>query len=165
MKQQWLSRKIMLGIGLASLVAVFGVESRASAQEESQGKYITEATVRLTKLVAKANKDGYKLQDNTFSIGGGWLKQSTEVWVPLYTVQLEAGKKYRFLAAGDADAKDVDIEVQDAKGKTVASDTADDAEATVEYSPTAAGRYIVRIRLYASDKNLPCVCLGLVMSK
>jgi hypothetical protein len=55
--------------------------------------------------------------------------------------------------------------VQDATGKTVASDTLTDPEATVEYTPQAAGRYTVRIRLYASDKNLPCVCLGLVMSK
>ena len=26
------------------------------------------------------------------------------------------------------------------------------------------GRYLVRIRLYASDNNLPCVCLGVVMA-
>jgi len=166
MKQQWLSRngQFVLGVCLASLLTVLATETRVSAQD-GQGKYITEATVRLTKLVNAANGAGYILQDNSFSIGGGWLKQSTANWVPLYTVQLVAGKKYRFIAAGDVDAKDVDLEVQDANGKTVASDTATNPEAVVEYTPAAAGRYTVRIRLYASDNNDPCVCLAIVMAK
>jgi len=149
---------------LAGLLTVLVGENRASAQE-GQGKYITEATVRLIKLVNQGNGDGFKLQDNSFSIGGGWLRQSTTTWVPLYTVQLTAGKNYRFLAAGDADAKDVDLEVLDPNGKVVASDTDTDPNAIVNYRPKAGGRYTVRIRLYAAANNVPCVCLAVVMSK
>jgi hypothetical protein len=77
---------------------------------------------------------------------------------------LTGGKKYRFIAAGDADARDVDLEVQDANGKVVAKDVRTDPEAIVEFTPQNTGRYLVRIRLYASDNHLPCFCLGVVMA-
>lgn len=154
--------RFTLGVCVASAFALVASTSQVNAQ---QGKYIIEASARLSKLVDTANGAGYSLQDNSFSIGGGWLKQSQTTWVPLYTVQLVAGKKYRFIAAGDVDAKDVDLEVLDKDNNVVASDTATAANATVDYSPKMTGRYLVRIRLYDSDKNLPCVCLGIVMTK
>ncbi len=154
--------RFTLGICIASVIALVASANQASAQ---QGKFITEASARLSKLVDAANGAGYTLQDNSFSIGGGWLKQSASNWVPLYTVQLTAGKKYRFLAAGDVDAKDVDLEVLDSNNNVVASDTATASTATVDFTPKNSGRYLVRIRLYESDNNLPCVCLGIVMTK
>lgn len=160
----WSSRgRFIVGVCLASVLAVLVSDNRASAQ--GQGVYVTQASAKLTKLIDTGNKDGFGLNDNTFSIGGGWLKQSTTNWVPLFTVQLTGGKSYRFLAAGDNDAKDVDLEVLDANGKVVAQDSETDPTATVDFTPNATGRYLVRIRLYGSDNNLPCVCLGIVMSK
>jgi len=145
-------------------LAVFASASRGSAQE-GQGKYITEASVRLTRLISTANKDGYQLQENSFSIGGGWLKQSKETWVPIYKVSLEEGKQYRFLAARDEDAKDVDLEILDADGKRVAMDEKTDPEAVVDFVPNASGTYQVRIRLYDSMNNVPCACLSIVLNK
>lgn len=160
------SRMLVLGAMLVSVAVILGGADRASAQ---QGVYVSQAAARLTKLIDDGNKAKFSLQDNSFSIGGGWLKQSTTTWVPLFTVQLTEGKSYRFLAAGDNDAKDVDLEVIDEKGKIVASDTATNAEAIVDYNPTVSGRYLVRIRLYDSvaenNTKVPCVCLGIVMSK
>ena len=102
-----------LAIGLCvAIVASLIAENRACAQ---QGGYITQAAARLSKLVDKGNADGYSLQNNSFSIGGGWLKKGEE-WVSIYTVQLTAGKQYRFLASGDNDAKDVDLRIMDVKG-------------------------------------------------
>ena len=154
--------RFALIVCLASLAAVLGSDTRASAQ---QGKYVTEAADRLTKLVNTANKAGYNLHDNAFSIGGGWLKQSKKDWIPLFTVQLTAGKSYRFLAAGDADAKDVDLEILDSNNKVVAQDSATDPTATVDFVAKTSGRYTVRIRLYESDNNDPCVCLAVMMTK
>ena len=160
MKNSW----SMLGVFLASVLTMLAAENRAIAQA-GQGVYITQASARLTKLVDAANKGGYSLQDNSFSIGGGWLKQSQTTWVPLFTVPLTEGTTYRFLAAGDNDAKDVDLEVQDKDGKTVAVDVKTDPEAIVDFTPTTTGTYVVRIRLYDSDRNQPCVCLAVVMTK
>jgi hypothetical protein len=154
--------RLALVVCLASVMTVLVSENRASAQ---QGKYVTEAADRLTKLINHANKADYVLQNNSFSIGGGWLKQSKKDWIPLFTVQLTAGKSYRFLAAGDADAKDVDLEILDDNNKIVAQDAETDPTATVDFTPRVSGRYTVRIRLYGSDNNDPCVCLAVVMTK
>ncbi len=147
----------------AGLVVVVVCTGRASAQEK-QGVYVAQASQRLIKLIDKANGDGYKLQDNKLSIGGGWMRQGND-WVKLYSIVLEKGTPYRFLAAGDADAQDVDLQVLDSNGKVVAEDTKNDPEAVVDFTPAASQQYQVRVRLYASRDNLPCVCLGIVMSK
>jgi len=162
-RQAWFPRSLWAGcvLGMTVVVCAAGV---APAQEK-QGIFITQASARLTKLIDKGNGDGYKLDDNSFSIGGGWLAQSTTKWVPLYTVTLQSGRSYRFLAAGDADAKDVDLEVRDAAGKRVASETSTAPEASVDFRPESTQQYKVYVRLYASRENLPCVCLAVLLSK
>jgi hypothetical protein len=168
MKQRMLSRngQFVLGVCLASLLTLVGVQNHAGAQD-GQGKYITQSTIRLIKLVDAANKAGYALQDNSFSIGGGWVKQGKDNWVGLYTVQLTAGKSYRFLASGDADAKDVDLQIVDPTDvtKVYKEDVDTAADAIVDFTPETTGRYLVRIRLYDSANDLPCVCVSTVMSK
>ncbi|MGE0529517.1 MAG: PPC domain-containing protein [Bdellovibrionales bacterium] len=145
-----------------SFVLVAVPQARA---QEGQGKYITEATMRLMKLADKSNADGFEMKDNLFSIGGGWLKQGKETWVALFTISLVQGKQYRFLAAGDGDAKDLDLQIVDAKGKVVAEDVATNPEAIVNFTPPATGTYVIRLRLYDSRNNLPCACLGVVLDK
>ncbi len=154
--------RFTFGVCVASLLALAAGGTRASAQ---QGPYVTQTAARLSKLINDANKAGYSLHDNSFSIGGGWLKQSQSNWIHLYTIELKAGTKYRFLAAGDNDAKDVDLEVLDANNKVVAQDVATDPTATVDFTPGKTGQYHIRIRLYDSRENLPCVCLGILMTK
>ncbi len=162
MKSQFSRSRLGLAVCLAGLLAFSVGAANVQAQ---QGKYVAEASTRLVKLINATNGNGYKLQDNTFSIGGGWLKKSTSAYTPLFTVTLQQGTQYRFLAAGDADAKDVDLEVVNADGDVVASDSKTDPQAVVNYTAQKGGRYTVRVRLYASDMDLPCVCLAIVMSK
>jgi hypothetical protein len=169
-------RRFSVVFCVALLVAVWGVPAslpqaqvarpvQGSAQPEAQGKYVNSASARLVKLVDAGNRDGYKLQDNAFSIGGGWLKQSTSTWVPLYGLNLTAGKNYRFIAVGDLDARDLDLAVVNDLGNPVASDTANAPEAVVNFRPNKTGVYTVKLRLYASDNNEPSVCISTVMVK
>lgn len=153
--------KKCLGI-LFALAALFGF---AAATPADQGKYITSASARLTKLIDLSNTLGYKLKNDSFSIGGGWLKQGAGNWVNLYTITLTKGNDYRFLAAGDQDSKDVDLQIVNESGTVVASDTAVSNEAIVGFRPAATARYTVRLRLYASRDNVPCVCLGIMLVK
>jgi hypothetical protein len=143
---------------------IVAAPGNGTAQQSGQGQYVVEAAARLSKLVGAANKAGYEFQSNNFSVGGGWLKQSQKNWVPLYTVTLQAGKRYRFIAAGDADARDVDLEIKDASGRTVKADASTDPEAVVDYSPETTGKYLVRVRLYQSKDDVDCLCLAVVMS-
>jgi hypothetical protein len=158
------SLRFTLGVCMASALALIVSDNRACAQLK-QGPFVTQAASRLTKLIDSANKNGYSLADNSFSIGGGWLKQSQEDWIPLYSVNLKAGTTYRFLAAGDNDAKDVDLDVQDSNGTTVVKDDKTDPTAVVTYTPKKDGKYLVRVRLYDSRESLPCVCLSVMMIK
>jgi hypothetical protein len=160
--KQWL--RLTLVLCLASIL-MFLVLPRAAGAQEGQGKYVTEASVRLIRLVNAANRHGYKLHANTLSLGGGWLKKGTDTWVPLYTIKLEEGKQYRFIAAGDAEARDVDLEIQDADGKVVAHDDKTEPEAVVDFTPKTTGSYTVRIRLNDSMNSLPCFCVAIVMTK
>src|ERR1043165_8607641 len=134
-----------LGTLLATVLTLLSAD-RASAQD-GPGKYITEASARLIKLVNNAHANGYRLQNNSFSLGGGWLTQGQNNWVALYTITLDAGKEYRFMAAGDYDAKDVDLQVLDPSNNVVAQDVGVEPEAIVNYRANTTGRYLVRIRL------------------
>jgi hypothetical protein len=61
------------------------------------------------------------------------------------------------------DARDVDIQVLDPDGRTVASDTLTAPEAIVGYTPTKTGRYSVRVRLYSSRDNLPAFVVAALL--
>jgi len=163
LKLSWRAR-FVLGACLASLLSLVAAGNTADAQG-GQGKYVAEASQRLVGLINKANGDGFSLADDRFSIGGGWLKQGAGNWVSLYTIQLTAGKQYRFLAAGDNDATDVDVEIQDLNGKTLKADTGTAPEAIVDFTPKTSGRYLVRVRLFASRNGVPCVCLAIAMHR
>jgi hypothetical protein len=165
MRNQVLSSRgrFTLGICLAATLALVAAETRVAAQE-NQGRFINQASKRLVEMIAKANDDGFILASNQLSIGGGWLRQSTE-WVTLYSVQMEGGRLYRVVAAGDGDARDVDVEILNAKQNVVAKDEKVDPTATVNYRPPVTGRYTVRARLYDARGNEPCVVLAIVMVK
>ncbi len=137
----------------------------ATAQDKTgQGKYLTEASARLGKLIGTANQAGYVFYNNQFSVGGGWLQQGENNWVNLYTVTLQAGKNYRIMAAGDFDAKDVDLQIADLKAtKAFKTDEDTASEAVIDFTPNVTQRYLVRVRLYDSNQNLPCMCLAIVM--
>ena len=151
--------------GACCLIAMtFLTTGRLAGQEKGQGNYVVQASTKLSTLINKANNDRYVLQDG-FSTGGAWIKQSADKWVPIYTVQLTEGRKYRFLAAGDNDTKDLDLEIQDSTGKTLASDEDIAATAVVDFAPSVSGRYTVRLRLFDSQNEVPCFCFVAVMVK
>ena len=135
-------------------MALMFVSAGSSAAQEGRSVYVRQASTRLAKLMDDAERDKFILPANAFSIGGGWLNQSTDQWIPLFTVQLTEGKAYRFLAAGDNDTNDLDLEIQDASGKVVAQDVGVAADAKVEFTPQMSGRYTVRLRLYDSKKSV-----------
>lgn len=157
LRAQW----VVIGIFPAFLLALLADPRDAGAQTK-QGKYLTQASTRLAALVDAGNKAGYTLYSNSFTLGGGWLKKSDE-WAVSYPVELTAGKKYRFLAAGDDDAKHVDLRVLDPKGDQVAIDDEKTVDAVINYTPKMTGKYTVQIRLHDSKGENPCVCLCAVM--
>lgn len=148
-----------------SFLSVFVLLLAWSQADAQQGKYVNSSAARMVKLIDQANGAGYKLQNDGFSIGGGWLKQGRDHWVPIFTTALKAGQDYRLIAVGDMDAKDVDIQILNEAGQIVASDTAASPEAIVNFRPSATGRYTIRLRLYSSQGDVPAVCMCILMTR
>jgi hypothetical protein len=116
-------------------------------------------------MVDASIRSGYRVNGNSFFMGGALLKQSQQNWVGLATVDLDPARSYVFLAAGDGDATDVDIQIVNSSGAVVAQDATANVEATVEYRPNVGGRYTIRMRLYASQGNAPCYCIAAMLGK
>jgi hypothetical protein len=149
------------GICLTCLLALMGSGDQANAQGNT---YLNQAAKRLSKRIDKANSEVYVLVSNQLSFGGGWLKQSKE-WTSLFTITLEAGKDYRFVVEGDDDARDIDLQLMDPAGKVVAIDVRLPPTSEVNYRPAKTLPYVVRVRLYASRNNLPCMVLATALVK
>jgi hypothetical protein len=127
---------------------------------------LDEATKRLTRLIQYEEKEGYKLINDKVSIGGGYLIRGMGLapgdWVSTIEMTLEAGKSYTVLAAGDDDVRDIDVDLQDSQGKVVGQN---DESGTIQHRPKTTQVYRIRMRLFASRNNVPCVCLVIVMAK
>jgi len=64
-----------------------------------------------------------------------------------WQVNLQGAASYRIIGACDNECKNVDIELIDASGGVVASDTAPDDKPVVNFTPASNGQYIVRVIL------------------
>jgi hypothetical protein len=62
-----------------------------------------------------------------------------------WSINLVGGAAYRIIGACDNECSDVDIELIDAAGTVVASDTLPDDYPIVDHAPSANGAYVVRM--------------------
>jgi len=146
----------LLGIALLA-----GVAPRAQAQGKATGQFMDQAVVRVTDLAASPKYAKYGYSDG-ISILGGWMNQGGKL---SFTMDLNGGTDYLLLAGGDKDAEDVDLEILDATGAVVASDTAVSPEAIVPFTPRRNGRFTLRMTLFQSKNKFPCVCAMTVLKK
>ena len=146
------------------LCAFCCLTQQADAQDRTKtSKYLGQASEALSGLMAKAEDDGLKLE-KSMTLAGGWIDKS-EKWTNLYQLYLPEGTTHRFMAAGDADATDVDIRLTDPDGNVAAVDDGVARTAVVNFTSKKSSYYIVQVRVYASVKNVPCVCLTAVYKR
>lgn len=81
-----------------------------------------------------------------------------------WPVTLQRGQTYAFVGACDNECNDVDIVVEDASGREVASDVLTDDYPVVQYEPTASGRYTARIVLVTCTIE-PCYVGGRLLQQ
>lgn len=91
--------------------------------------------------------------DGTHSVSGVFLQKGEAYTLGRY---LESDREYVFIASGDTDAKDVDLEILDAAENRVAGDTLTARDATVRYRPASSGQYRIRVRLYDAERPAYC---------
>jgi hypothetical protein len=152
---------LLAGFAIA-LALLFSSAGPAAAQGKATSEFFAEAFVPMVKIVDAATKNlGYGLNEGT-SILGAWVKNNGRVDMEL---PLNAGQQYAFLATGDLDAEDVDLFILDKNGNVLAQDVRPNREAAVEFKPAVSGRYTLRLHLFKSRNNLPCVCVATVLRK
>lgn len=133
----------------------------AKAQGKSTGQFMAEAVVRVTNIANGPGFRGFGYADG-ISIMGGWVNERASLD---FSFDLLGGVEYKFVAGGDLDASDVDLDILDAGGRVVASDKGLQPEAIVALRPAANGRFTLRMTLFQSNKGVPCVCTAVILKK
>jgi hypothetical protein len=151
-----------IGTSLTILALLAGPLQRCQAQGRSTGEYMSQAFLRVTALSAVADSLGRYGYSDGICIVGGWVDAGQTM---PFALTLERGYEYLILAGGDNDAFDVDMEVVDSRGNVLESDTKTDPSAVVPFAPRATGVYTLRLTLYKSRMNVPCVCVLTVLKK
>ncbi len=159
-----LSLRTLRGMFVSSLCmgVLLGVANRSQAQNDTS-QYVEEAAKNLRPVIKTAVDDGYRMQKG-LTLAGGWLDKG-ENWTKMLSLELSGGRSYRIVGAGDFDAKNVDMRITDRDGKELVADKGVQKTPVVNFTPPVGAQYRVEMRVFASNNNVPCVCLMSVMIK
>ncbi len=144
-------------VALATLVA----SAPASAKEWVPGKYLDQAMTRVISSVRKVtDKTAYGLDDQSSCFIGAYLEEGKSVGAA--TIPLTGGTEYAFIAGGDDDVNDLDIELRDADGDVVAKDVENDSNPVVVFTPKEDGKYKVVMKLVSTKAKGSFVAYALL---
>jgi hypothetical protein len=104
---------------------------------------VEQANERLFGIIRELRERYPTLKDRS-EYGIGTLEEGE---TELYVEYFEAGKTYLVVAVGCDAARDIDVGIVDADGKTMAADTDADAAAAVVFEPKVTARYVVGVSM------------------
>lgn len=146
----------------AAILVLAGAIATVGAQGESSANFLNQAFVRVTDSASAAAKLGNFGYDEGVSILGAWVHCRDNV---MYYVPLTRGVNYMFVAGGDNDAQDIDLEIQDDKGRVVAVDNRVAADAMATLAAPSTGWFTLKLTLAKSRKDFPCVCVVAILKE
>lgn len=130
---------------LASAMLLGLLAGAASADDDTV--YIRECvTAAVEQAKAAGSYTGYGAATNSFSLMGGWLSTGETLQ---YQMEVEEGKGYLFVGAGDRDIKDLDLSVTD--GDATVEDTEDDNTPFVHIEAKAATTITITMTNFAGS--------------
>lgn len=148
-------------IVIAALLSI-GSVTTIWAQGQNSASYLSQAFIRVTDSASGAAKLGNFGYDDGISILAAWVDCRDSV---MYYVPLTKGVNYMFVAGGDNDSQDVNLEIQNADGKTVASENRVAADAMLTLTAPTTDWYTLKLTLAKSRANLPCVCVACILKE
>ena len=104
----------------------------------------TESMIRLMDRIARRELKTYKRVINPPRFGYLEPERTIEL-----SFNLRRGQSYGFVAVGDDNADDVDMELVDSSGKILIEDKDDDPSAVITYVPKQKGVYNLRVIMYS----------------
>ena len=141
------------------IVTLFWLLTGAVQAQETPAKAPTEtpetdisARSRALDLAGAFSNDGYKIRD-------GFWKGALEPDRPKFLeVNLFSGNEYWFSGAAVPPARQIGIQIYDAKGQPVKIQTYEDGPvAAAGFVPEESGQYFVGIRLLSGEKSEFCL--------
>jgi hypothetical protein len=137
------------------------VASAAQSQGRVSAGYWTQAFIRVTDTAAGAAKLGNYGYQAGISILGAWVDARDRCE---FSIWLKKDVNYMFVAGGDNDAQDVDVNILDSMtGKSLANEDREAPDAMVPFAPPADDYYTLRLTLAKARNNLPCICVVCVL--
>lgn len=131
--------------------AVQAQEEPANVQVETLDTEIS-ARSRVLELAGAFSNDGYKIRD------GFWAGNLEPDRPKFLEVNLFSGNEYWFSGAATPPARQIGIQIYDAKGQPVKIQTYEDGPvAAAGFVPEVSGQYFVGIRLLSGEKSEFCL--------
>lgn len=146
-------RTLPLSLALLTLTAT--AVSLAQAPGAATGQYFFQAFERVTKTAQDNAQIGDYGYNEGISILGAWVKNGDSL---SFGFPLKADVNYLFIAAGDNDAQDIKVSIENKDGKVIETEKREAPDAMVPFTPPADGTYTFRLGLPKSRNNLPCIC-------
>lgn len=145
----------LLEVSLVLVVSAVAAVGFAQAPGAATGQYFFQAFERVT----KAAQDNAKIGDYGYNDGicilGAWVKNGDSI---TFGFPLKKDINYLFIAAGDNDAQDIGVSIEDKNGNVLETEKREAPDAMVPFAPPEDGSYTFRLRLPKSRNNLPCIC-------
>jgi hypothetical protein len=129
-----------------------------AATAEGQALLTPEQRAQLEQLVRNYLDEAVRRNAQGLNPAPGFADEITDLQPGRdhrWQVDLAAGTNYRVVGGCDNECSNLDIELIDARGGVVASDLGPDDFPVVNFTPSANGRYIVRIMMQACSVA-PC---------
>jgi hypothetical protein len=117
--------------------------SGALAAAPGASASVEQAQDRLFALIGELRERFPSLADRT-EYGIGTLEEGE---TELYVESFQAGTTYLVVAVGCEAARDIDVGIVDASGKTMVADTDADPAAAVVFEPKETARYVVAVNM------------------
>src|SRR5712671_5796219 len=141
-------------------IALVGLLSPVWSQGQTSVNYWTQAFIRVTDSAAGAAKLGNFGYQEGISILGAWVDKGEDCKFSIYFAK---DGNYMIVAGGDNDAQDINVEIQNQAGRTIASEDREAPDAMVTFTPSESDYYTLRLSLAKSRQNLPCLCVMCVL--
>lgn len=145
-----------------AVLVLIGSAALVRSQGQTSANFLQQAFVRVTDSAAGAAKLGNFGYQEGISVLGAWVKHRDSCD---FSIPLSKGVNYLFVAGGDNDAQDLDLDILDGAGNKLAGENRVAPETMVTFAPPADGFYVMRLTLQRSRKNFPCVCVACVLKE
>lgn len=144
------TKRLALGLLLASLAACGGGARSAGSSNSSTSEYTQQVKGYLDRLATNAGKQGFKRV-----VAGPVFGSLNDDAKSSHDMTVVADREYVLFGACDNDCTDLDLLIYDGSGSLVRRDVATDDRPVLVFTPSKSGKYRIDV-VMATCSDEPC---------